>query len=115
MPEKDQFSLSVGGVGGMKKSPGFFLDQLIIPTKEGDPIVFKRAPVLINDITVDDPQTKEKLTIDGVFGMNFLVASAFVSESALLPDIKNMTPSAFSWIVFDQPAAVLGLKLKEQK
>jgi hypothetical protein len=115
IPEKEKFSLSIGGVGGMKKSPGFFLDQLIIPTTEGDPLVFKHAPVLIVDITVEDPQTHEKFTIDGNFGMNYLVASAFVTESALLPDIKNMTPSAFSWIVFDQPAGILGLKLKDQK
>jgi hypothetical protein len=112
IPDEDQFALTVGGVGGAKKAPGFFLDTLTVPTREKDPLIYRRAPVLITDITVEDPQTKQKITLDGVFGMNFLVASAHVTESALLPDIGELTAGPFEWIVFDDAAGVLGLKLK---
>ena len=45
--------------------------------------------------------------------MNFLVASANVEEG-LLPDINHMTAGAYEWIVIDEPAATLGLKLKRE-
>jgi hypothetical protein len=61
------------------------------------------------DITVKDPATGQEVTLDGVFGMNFLVASAKVDEAALLPDIDNLTPGAFRWVVYDQDAGLLGL------
>ncbi len=113
IPKDKQFSISVGGVGGTKKAAGFFLDALVIPTREGDPLVYKPAPVLVNDISAQDPQTKETITLDGVLGMNYFSASAFVSQEGLLPDIKNMTVGPFEWIVIDEPQAVLGLKLKK--
>jgi hypothetical protein len=73
-------------VGGSKKSAGFFLDSLALPTREKEPIVYKRAPVFVTDITVENSKTHEKMTLDGVFGMNFLVASAKLTEG-LLPDL----------------------------
>jgi predicted aspartyl protease len=112
VPEDEQFTITVGGVGGSKKAAGFFLDTLTLPTKEKDPIVYKRAPVLVSDITVEDPKTHEQITLDGVFGMNFLCASAMVTEAALLPDIGKMSAGPYAWIVFDEPNAVLGLKMK---
>jgi hypothetical protein len=48
-----------------------------------------------------------------VIGMNFFVASAAVSEG-LLPDIKNLTEGAFDWVVFDEPAGMLGLHLRKE-
>jgi hypothetical protein len=42
--------------------------------------------------------------------MNFLVASAMVDESNLLPDIDNLTTGAFRWIVLDQSGGWLGLQ-----
>lgn len=114
VPEAERFSLTIGGVGGSKKSAGFFLDTLVIPTREGDPLKYVKAPVLITDITVEDPKTKEQITLDGVLGMNYLVASAFVSEAALLPDIGKMTVGPFEWIVFDAPKGELRLKLKPE-
>jgi hypothetical protein len=113
IPKDKQFSISVGGVGGTKKAAGFFLDALVIPTKEGDPLIYKPAPVLVNDISAEDPQTKETITLDGVLGMNYLSASAFLSQEGLLPDIKNMTVGPYEWIVIDEPQATLGLKLKK--
>ena len=111
VPEKDQFTLPIGGVGGSTTVAGFYLDTLTIPTAEGDPLVYKRAPVLVKDITVQHHQTGREVTLDGVFGMNYLVASANVS-AGLLPDLGNLTVGPYDWIVFDEPAGVLGLKLK---
>jgi hypothetical protein len=110
VPDDKQFTLSVGGIGGMKKSAGFYLDKLILTTQEGKPITYLHAPVLVSDITVADPASKKQFTLDGVFGMNFLVASAQIDESGLLPDIGKMSPGAFRWIVFDQPDGLLGLE-----
>ena len=107
-----QFALTVGGIGGSKKSAGFMMDELRIPTREGDVLVYKGAPVLVMDITVTDPRTKKSYTLDGVFGMNFLVGSAAVTEGILLPDIGKMSEGAYEWIVFDQGNGVLGLKLR---
>jgi hypothetical protein len=104
-----QFIMSVGGIGGTKKSAGFFLDKLSLPTIEGKPITFVHAPVLLCDITVTD-STGRQFTLDGVFGMNFLVASAMVDESSLIPDIGHLTPGAFRWIVLNQPAGWLGVE-----
>jgi hypothetical protein len=110
VPVEKQFTLTIGGIGGQKKSAGFYLDQLRVPTIEGDPLVYRHAPVLVADITVEDPATKRKITLDGVFGVNFLVASAHVTEG-LLPDIGNLAPGAFEWIVFDEPKGILGVQL----
>jgi hypothetical protein len=109
VPEKDQFTLTIGGIGGQKKSAGFFIEELRIPTLEGKPIIYKGAPMLVADITVEDPKTKQKFTLDGVLGMNFLVASANVKEG-LLPDIGKMTAGPFRWIVFDQAKGLLGVE-----
>lgn len=113
-PEAEQFSFTIGGVGGAKKSPGFRADALTLPTRENDPLVYKKAPLIVCDIEVEDPTTHEKLTLDGVLGMNYFVASANIEESALMPDINHMTACAYDWIVFDEPAAELGLKLKRE-
>lgn len=113
IPATDQFSLPIGGVGGQTTVAGFFLDELILPTAEGDPLVYKRAPVLVKDITVKHRETGEEVTLDGVFGMNYLVASAHVT-GGLLPDIGQLTAGPFEWIVFDEPKATLGLKLKKE-
>ncbi len=114
VPEDQQFTLTIGGVGGSKKAAGFFLDTLVIATRERDAIVYKKAPVFITDITVEDPRTKQKRTLDGIFGMNYLVASAHVTEAALMPDIGKLTAGPYDAIVFDEPAKVLGLKLKAE-
>src|SRR6185503_5202895 len=114
VPENEQFTLTIGGVGGAKKAAGFYLDSLVIATRERDPIVYKKAPVFVTDITVEDPKTKQKRTLDGIFGMNFLVASAHVTEAALMPDIGKLTAGPYDAIVFDEPGKMLGLKLKAE-
>jgi hypothetical protein len=109
VPADRQFIMSVGGIGGIKKSAGFFLDKLSIPTIQGSPITFVHAPVLVCDITVTDSASRS-FTLDGVFGMNFLVASAMVDESSLVPDIDHLTPGAFRWIVLNQPEGWFGVQ-----
>ena len=117
---ENQFVLTVGGVGGTTTVAGFYLDSLLLRTQEGnvanvnDPAHLRigQAPVLVADITVKDPITAQTLTLDGVLGMNMLVASAFVTE-AFPPSIGDLTPGSFDWLVFDEPAGVLGLDVKD--
>jgi hypothetical protein len=104
----NQFQLTISGIGGDQVAAGFFLDSLRVPTVEGDPLNFVGAPVLVVDISVQDPLTLETLTLDGVFGMNFLVASAFVIEDPFTIGPFNTGP--FEWVVFDEPNGVLGVQ-----
>lgn len=113
VPKTKQFTLTVGGIGGQTKSAGFFLDELHIPTAEGEDLVFKPAPVLVCDIAVEQQQTHEKITLDGVFGMNFLVASAAISEG-IVPDIGQMVEGAFDFIVIDHIQGRMGLALRSK-
>ncbi len=113
IPEEEQFAITIGGVGGSHKAAGFFMETLTLPTREPDKIVYRKAPVLISDITVEDPKTRETITLDGVFGMNYLVASAMVNEG-VLPDLGKMSAGAYEWIVVDSDAGELGLKIKKE-
>jgi hypothetical protein len=110
VPEDKQFTLSVGGIGGQKKSAGFYLDELTLTTQEGKPLRYRHAPVLVADITVKDA-SGASFTLDGVFGMNFLVATANLTEASLVPDIDHLTQGPYRWIVYDQPRGILGLEL----
>ena len=103
----DQFTLQIGGIGGSFTAAGFFLDSMVLPTLEGQPIRYLRAPVLVGDITVADPDTGDELTLDGVFGMNFLVASMFVDGT----ELGDVSAGAYDWLVFDEPNGVLGLNI----
>ncbi len=104
-PIEDQFQATIGGIGGVMIVAGFNLDSLLVPTMEGDGFNYLHAPVLVSDITVKDPLTDDTLTLDGIFGMNFMVASANVS-------VTEIRAGAFNWIVFDEPNGILGLDLK---
>ncbi len=108
-PLPNQFQLTISGVGGDQRAAGFFLDSLRVPTVEGDPLNFIGAPVLVVDISMRDPLTLEVLTLDGVFGMNFLVASAFVIEDPF--SIGPFSTGSFEWLVFDEPNGVLAVQV----
>jgi hypothetical protein len=121
VPADQQFQLTIGGVGGTKKVAGFFLSSLLVRTMEGnagndnDPKHFRftDAPVLVSNITVANPNNAaDTLTLDGIFGMNYLVASAYVSEGGAggLPTIGALTQGAFDWAVFDEPNGLLKLR-----
>ncbi len=109
VPGEQQFDLTVGGIGGNKSSVGFYADLLALPTRQGAPLTYARAPFLVSDITVVDPTTKKQFTLEGVFGMNFLVATANVT-GGLLPDLDKLTQGPFSTIVIDHGRGYLGVK-----
>lgn len=114
----NQYVLTIAGVGGQSTIAGFFMDSMLLRTNEGDPanlndpnhLKFARAPVLVGDITVLDPLTNQELTLDGIFGMSYLVASAFISEGPGGPIFGDLATGNFDWAVFDQAQGFLGLK-----
>jgi PEP-CTERM motif-containing protein len=110
----DQFVITLSGIGGDKTAAGFFLDSMLVRTREGnalndndpDHLRYLRAPVLVADISLIDPVTLQVLTLDGLFAMNLLVASIFFSEPFTFGEFN---PSPFSWVVFDEPNGLLAL------
>jgi hypothetical protein len=111
----DQFRLTLNGVGGDSVLAGFYLDDLMVRTMEGgldddspDHFHFLHAPVLVGDITVKDPTKADGdpdqfLTLDGIFGMNFLIASGLIDSAddsnGGLP--STIAPGAFDWVTVD--------------
>ena len=110
VPAKDQFMLPIGGIGGAKDINGFYVDTLQLPTIRNEPVRYVKAPVLVEDITVTDDKTGETYTLGGVFGVNYLVASASVS-TGLSAGVDDIHDGAFSWFVIDAVRKTLGLKL----
>jgi len=101
------FTLPLGGVGNLTQVPGFQIDRLVIPTKSGRRIVFLNAHLGIHDITFFDETKQAYRTLDGVFGSNFLCASA--NMQGLLPgDVGN---TVFDKIVIDLNKKILGFRL----
>lgn len=100
----NQFVVPIEGTGGEIDAAGFYLDSLTIPTIEGEPLNFVEAPIVVLNITVQNPTTGQTLTLDGDLGMNFLVASLDL-------DSFDIDAGAFDWITFDQPNGLLGLTL----
>ena len=111
VPAKEQFTLPIGGIGGTKNVPGFYVDVLVLPTRSGEPIRYVKAPVLVLDITVEDARTKEPFTLDGVFGVNYLVASADITGSGDMAGIGDLHGGPFDFIVIDHANQTLGLTL----
>jgi hypothetical protein len=117
-PVENQYELSFGGVGGTTKVAGFFLSSLLVRTMEGnvandlDPKHFRflDAPVMVSDINLSPT-----LALDGIFGMNFLVGTAFIEyielgEGLELPWPVLLAPGAFDFAVFDEPNGLLKLR-----
>lgn len=106
-PLPNQFVIPLGGIGGTVNAAGFHLSTLVLPTTEGTPIRFIDAPVLVADVSAQNPTTGQSVTLDGDFGMNFLVASIDVNGS----DLGGGAAGAFNWVTFDQTRGILGLDL----
>ncbi|MEM0915545.1 MAG: hypothetical protein AAGK09_13160 [Planctomycetota bacterium] len=111
----EQFTLPIGGVGGIKNVHGFFIERLEVPTAAGEPLVYRNAPVLVLDITITHPQTGREFTLDGVFGMNYLVASAHVSTGGGggvlgMPTIGDIRDTPFRHAVIDHAAQRMHLQ-----
>ena len=117
----DQFQVTIGGVGGERAVAGFYLDNMLVRTVQGDAsddadprhFNFDRAPVLVTDVGLEDPVTGESFVLDGVFGVNNFVASLSFIDLFGLPFPDRLEPGNFDWAVFDEPNGVLGLTPKE--
>jgi MYXO-CTERM domain-containing protein len=93
---------------------------MLVRTQEGnaandaDPhhLRYLGAPVLVNDISVQRDLGNgqfQTITLDGVFGMNFLAASAEPITDIFDPFVTQASP--FHWITFDEPNATVGLSM----
>jgi hypothetical protein len=105
---KPAFSLPVAGVGRTTTIPGYQFDRLVIPLRNGRKLIFKNARLGVHDIRYTDGETQTQRTLDGVFGVNFLCASA--KMVGLLPGDISETP--FDKVVIDMPRAQMGLRLR---
>lgn len=123
VPLEDQFTVQIAGVGGTVTATGFFLDTMLLPTVEGgdylqnpNHIHYERAPVVVFDISAENPDTGEVFILDGILGMNFLSASAELAYLDMglgepLPLPANIRAGVFDWLVFDETTGTLGLSL----
>jgi hypothetical protein len=114
-----QFKLRIGGIGGTILLAGFYMDSMLVKTEQGDAyddkdpnhLRFLYAPVLVGDISLLDPLTNTPFTLDGIFGMNFLTASAYFEDAFPIPIIDDLTQSPFDWVVMDDATQRLRLSL----
>ncbi len=103
------FYIDIGGIGGEVTLPGFQIDNLIIPTLCGYNLVFNNARITVHDISVYNAGTDEYIILDGIFGSNFLCASAKI-ESGWPVDLAA---GAFNRIVMDTQNALLGFDVND--
>lgn len=104
-PIPNQFDVPVTGAGGGEiDAVGFYLDELSLPTVEGPSINYLGAPVVVQDITVQDPNTGKTLTLDGDLGMNFFEPTTDVN-------LDNFAAGSVNWVTFDQPDGLIGITL----
>lgn len=104
------FSLPLGGIGKMTMAPGYQIDELVVPTASGRNLIFKGARLGVHDIAFFDEEKKKMSVLDGVFGSNFLCASA--KMQGLLP--SNVSETMLDKVVIDMNRAVMGLRFRRQ-
>ena len=107
---KPDFVLPLGGIGQMVQVPGFEVDRLVIPTLSGRNLIFKGVRVGVHDIAFFDQKKEDFLTLDGVFGSNFLCASAHMQ--GLLPG--DVSETVFDKVVIDMRRAILGFRFRRR-
>lgn len=112
VPAGDQFSLPIGGVGGIKTVRGLYVDGMEFPSMSGRPVRFKRVPVMVLDISVNDEASGQTYTLDGVLGMNLFVASANITGGSLA-GLDEVREGAFDFITIDHRAGTLGLTVRK--
>jgi len=112
VPAKARFSLPIGGIGGSADVNGCFVDSLELPVNRGEPVRYIKAPVLVKDVTVKDEATGETFTLDGVFGMNYLVASASVT-GGLNAGIGDIHDGPLDFFTVDFVKSTLNLALRK--
>ena len=100
------FMLPIGGVGSMTTIAGYQFDRLVVPTLNDRNLVFTNVRLGVHDITYRDEETQAERTLDGVFGSNFLCASA--KMEGLLPG--DICRTRIEKVVIDMPAGILALR-----
>ena len=101
------FMLPIGGVGKMFLIPGFQVDSLTVPTLSGFNLVYKNPRIGVKDIKFFDEEKGQVAVLDGVFGSNFLCASAKMDN--LLP--SDVSKTIFDKIVLDLQNATVGFDI----
>ena len=102
------FSLPLGGIsGGVKTSPGFRIERLRVPVAGDKTVTYLGAYVIVHDVSteLDDG---EHITLDGIFGTNFLLPTV-AGLNFGLP--TNMGPTPYRRIWIDGPRGQLLLEL----
>jgi len=99
------FVIPIGGVGTEDVNiPGYEVDNLIIPTLNGYNLVYNHARIGVHDIGIIDEDTGEPLILDGVFGSNFLCASAKMVGGWPV----ELAETPYNKIVIDMQKGLLG-------
>ena len=106
---RPDFSLPVGGIGSMVLIPGFEIDRLTVPTLSGRNLVFKNARIGVHDIRYFDEKRGEYTVLDGIFGSNFLCASA--KMEGLLP--SDIGSTVFDNIILDMEKGLVGFDISD--
>ncbi len=105
--QEPAFTLPIGGIGRMTTIPGYQIDRLVIPTRDDRHLIFTHVRLGVHDITYRDEETQAERTLDGVFGCNFLCASA--KMEGLLP--ADIHPTQIETAILHLPQATLALRL----
>ena len=102
------YSVPIGGIGegDSVEVLGYIIDQLIVPTLNGYNLVYLNARVGVLDISVLDEVTGEPITLDGIFGSNFLVATMDMAT-------WDLADTPFENVVLDTRRAVLGFDVND--
>jgi len=103
------FNTAIGGIGGIVEIDGYEIDNLILPTLNGYNLVYNNARIFVHDISIIDEDTGEFITLDGIFGSNFLCASATLLWG--LPVDLVQTP--YMHIVVDTQKGLLGFDVND--
>ena len=85
---------------------GYQVDRLVVPTMNDRNLVFTNVRLGVHDIIYVDEETQTERTLDGVFGSNFLCASA--KMEGLLPG--DISQTLIEKVVIDMPEGILGLR-----
>ncbi len=103
------FLIPVGGIGGQAELPGYQIDNLIIPTLNGYNLIYNNARICVHDIGIIDEDTGEFIVLDGVFGSNFLCASAKLLGGWPI----ELAEGPFEQIVIDTQNGLLGFDVND--
>jgi hypothetical protein len=107
--QEPDYSVPIGGIGegDVAEINGYIIDRLIVPTLNGYNLIYNNARVGVQDISVIDEVTGEPITLDGVFGSNFIVATMEVAT-------WDVVDTPFDNVILDTERATLGFDVNDQ-